>query len=194
MWYAIFYYFIIIKHLVISGAPQFRPVIRMSELQKPKVINSPIQQPVAPAYPPFQAKAFIPRSPYMQPLNRPPFPSMNNGPPMQMPMPGRYARPPVQTPMPLQGDSVSPAHSTKRKRRSKPPRTTSAILGGKNKIVMIRISSSTRPPYPGGIRPETEEISGDYRMCDGNAICHKYVWQTKKSLRRSLITRKSLIV
>ncbi|KAF9420401.1 hypothetical protein HW555_003323 [Spodoptera exigua] len=65
---------------------------------------------------------------------------------------------------------------------------------------LLKMSSSTRPPYPGGIRPETQEIEGDYVLCDGNAVCHKYVWTTKKAKtikktrrRHDLVLIKSFI-
>uniref|UniRef100_A0A2A4JXF6 Uncharacterized protein n=1 Tax=Heliothis virescens TaxID=7102 RepID=A0A2A4JXF6_HELVI len=50
------------------------------------------------------------------------------------------------------------------------------------RVVMITFTTSTRPPYPDGVKPETEEISGDYPMCDERAICHKYVWSSKQPL------------
>lgn len=41
-------------------------------------------------------------------------------------------------------------------------------------------SKSTRPPYPGGIKPDTEEIGMETFLCGGDVKCEKYVWTTKK--------------
>lgn len=81
------------------------------------------------------------------------------------------------TTRPTTTEAVSTKRPVKRIRKSKlrddAPKTKSTLR-------VLKMSSSTRPPYPGGIRPETEEVEGDYVLCDGNAICHKYVWTTKK--------------
>ncbi|PZC76554.1 hypothetical protein B5X24_HaOG204453 [Helicoverpa armigera] len=66
----------------------------------------------------------------------------------------------------------------------------------KKMAMTVDVTSSTHPPYPDGIKPDSIEYSGDYPMCDERAICHKYVWTSKqpKTLRRHFKTVKSFIV
>ncbi|XP_022816680.1 uncharacterized protein LOC111349703 [Spodoptera litura] len=88
--------------------------------------------------------------------------------------------PTVTTTSPTTTKTVSVKRAVKRIRKSK-LRNNTTPKKKPSTLRILKMSSSTRPPYPGGIRPETKEVDGDYILCDGNAICHKYVWTTKKA-------------
>lgn len=234
MRYVIFCYFIIIKHIVMSLAPRFRPTLQMSSFHATNSVkNYPMQVQQLPEHideqwlnPKLTSNTVGPQrklttqsesilrqhdtqvqvqnpfrqsdqNPFQQP-NQQPFPPPMLNPfqqsiqkpyqesfqkPFQQPSQQHFQKPflhPIQMQITMSNSQHEPTsqrifyYSRKKKLRG-------------NLRNRHRVSSSTRPPYPKGIRPDdSDEERSEYNMCDGNAVCQKHEWTTKaKNLKRA---------
>lgn len=55
-------------------------------------------------------------------------------------------------------------------------------------------TTSTMPPYPGGVPPDSDDNDGPFLLCaGGKAKCNKYVWTTKKKTHSKKTTKALLL-
>lgn len=154
-----------------------RPVQRpfqqpfQSSFQNP--YQPPIQKPYQlPIQKPFQAPI---QESYLEPVQSP---NPWNDQPTQQPIDMMNQQPLTMSDFAYEPTTQMSFYSSRRKRIRR---------GHLRQRKKNKASSSTRPPYPNGLRPldDKKDSDGEYIMCDGNAICQKHEWTTKQSRMRN---------
>lgn len=153
-----------------------RPMQRPIQKSYQSSLQNPYQQPIQK---PYQSPI---QKPYQQLIQQ----SFQE--PVQSSNPVQWYEPTTQQPIDMMNREpvkMSDLTNEPNTQRIVYPTRMKRIRGHLRQRKRNKPSSSTRPPYPKGIKPEDDhkDSDGEYIMCDGNAICQKHEWKVKPKAR-----------